>query len=475
MKSISKLFGAALLAIGLASCEKQLTDLAPIDQIPAQTAIQTLADVNSGVNGVYASLSGRNAANLSSFMTDEIRLGTGPEYRNVGNILFQWIFVSDNGDVGAAWPNLYAVIDRANRILEFMRPVPAVSPADAALKNQYRGELLAARAFAHLELLRWYSSTSEYNPTALGIVVQREYVKAPGSYKPARVSQADAMALINADLAEARTLIPSTFVNISRITRNTVIGLQVRAALHTKNWQGVVDRATEIIPVQPIASIANYPAIWTTRSLPENQTTEVLWKINIQPANLGSAIGSLWQDVGTGAVQASPAVKLMNTFDQVNDVRFATFFRTSPRNLIAKYGAVIGSNAENFLYDVKMMRTSEILLARAEAYAELNQPALANADLALLRSNRITGYSHTALANPALITAIMEERYKELCYEGHRYFDLRRRSLPINRDINDAAGQVPIQNLLPNNFRYILPIPLNETQANANMQQNAGY
>lgn len=475
MKSISKLFGAALLAIGLASCEKQLTDLAPIDQIPAQTAIQTLADVNSGVNGVYASLSGRNAANLSSFMTDEIRLGTGPEYRNVGNILFQWIFVSDNGDVGAAWPNLYAVIDRANRILEFMRPVPAVSPADAALKNQYRGELLAARAYAHLELLRWYSSTSEYNPTALGIVVQREYVKAPGSYKPARVSQADAMALINADLAEARTLIPSTFVNISRITRNTVIGLQVRAALHTKNWQGVVDRATEIIPVQPIASIANYPAIWTTRSLPENQTTEVLWKINIQPANLGSAIGSLWQDVGTGAVQASPAVKLMNTFDQVNDVRFATFFRTSPRNLIAKYGAVIGSNAENFLYDVKMMRTSEILLARAEAYAELNQPALANADLALLRSNRITGYSHTALANPALITAIMEERYKELCYEGHRYFDLRRRSLPINRDINDAAGQVPIQNLLPNNFRYILPIPLNETQANANMQQNAGY
>lgn len=475
MKSINKLFGAALLAIGLASCEKQLTDLAPIDQIPAQTAIQTLADVNAGVNGVYATLSGRNAANLSSFMTDEVRLGTGAEYRNVGNILFQWIFVSDNGDVGAAWPNLYAVIDRANRILEFMRPVPAVSAADAALKNQYRGELLAARAYAHLELLRWYSITAEYNPTALGIVVQREYVKAPGSYKPARVSQADAIALINADLAEARTLIPATFVNISRITRNTVIGLQVRTALHTKNWQAVVDRATEIIPVQPIASIANYPAIWTTRSLPENQSTEVLWKTNVQPANLGSAIGSLWQDVGTGAVQASPAVKLMNTFDQVNDIRFSTFFRTSPRNLIAKYGAVIGSNGENFLYDVKMMRTSEILLARAEAYAELNQPALANADLALLRTNRIAGYTHTALANPALITAIMEERYKELCYEGHRYFDLRRRSLPINRDINDAGGQVPVQNLLTNNFRYILPIPLNETLANSNMQQNAGY
>ncbi len=475
MKNIQKLFAGLALTLVFSSCEKQLTDLKPIDQIPAQSAIASLPDVNSGLNGVYASMSGRNAANLSSFMTDELRLGTGAEYRNVGNILFQWIFVSDNGDVGAAWPNLYAVIDRANRILELMAPVPAVTAAEIALKNQYRGELLAARAYAHLELLRWYSITSEYNPTALGIVVQKEFVKAPGSYKPVRVAQSEAMTLINTDLAEARTLIPSTFVNISRITRNAVIGLQVRAALHTKNWQGVVDRSNEIIPAQPIATISTYPSIWTTRSLPENQSTEVLWKINIQLANLGSAIGSLWQDVGTGAVQASPAVKLTSTFDQVNDVRFATFFRTSPRSLIAKYGAVFSSNGENFLYDIKMMRTSEILLARAEAYAELSQSALANADLSLLRSNRIAGYIHVPVTGTALISSIMDERYKELCYEGHRYFDLKRKNLSVNRDINDAAGQVAIQNLASSNFRFILPIPLSEMQANANMQPNPGY
>lgn len=475
MKNIQKLFAGLAMTLVFTSCEKQLTDLRPIDQIPAEVAISTLSDVNLGVNGVYASMSGRNAANLSSFMTDEIKLGIGAEYRNVGNILFQWIFVSDNGDVGAAWPNLYAVIDRANRILELMVPIATPTPADVVLKNQYRGELLAARAFAHLELLRWYSITNEYAPTSLGVVLQKEFVKAPGSYKPARVSQAEVMALVNSDLVEARTLIPTTFVNISRLTRNTVIGLQVRAALHTKNWQGVVDRASEIIPAQPIANIANYPSIWTTRSLPENQSTEVLWKINVQPSNLGSAIGSLWQDVGTGAVQASPAEKLTSTFNQATDIRFSTFFRTSPRSLIAKYGAVFSGNGENFLYDVKMMRTSEILLARAEAYAELNQSALANADLSLLRTNRITGYVHTSVTGATLVNEILNERYKELCYEGNRYFDLKRRNLPINRNINDAAGQVPIQNLLSNNFRFILPIPLAEAQANTNMQQNPGY
>ena len=123
-----------------------------------------------------------------------------------------------------------------------------------------------------------------------------------------------------------------------------------------------------------------------------------------------------------------------------------------------------------------MIRSSEILLARAEAYAELNNLTAANADLNTLRSNRITGYIHIpVLDRNQLITDILQERYKELCYEGQRYFDLKRRSLPINRDLADAGGQATIQTLLPTNPKYILPIPQQETFANPNMQQNAGY
>ena len=93
-----------------------------------------------------------------------------------------------------------------------------------------------------------------------------------------------------------------------------------------------------------------------------------------------------------------------------------------------------------------------------------------------LRSNRITGYIHVpVLDRNQLITDILQERYKELCYEGQRYFDLKRRSLPISRDLADAGGQATIQTLLPTNPKYILPIPQQETFANPNMQQNAGY
>jgi starch-binding outer membrane protein, SusD/RagB family len=434
-------------------------------------------DLTSAVNGVYATWSARRSVYISSLISDEARLGVGSEYRNVGNILFNWQFVSDSQDwrdaeTGGVWTNLYAVIDRANRVLELMTPVPTANAAEVTLKNQYRGEMLAARAMAHLELLRCYSQTAEYNPTALGVVLQTSYVKSVATYTPVRNTQGDVMASINADLIAARAVIPATFVDISRITLNAVIGAQARAALHTKNWQGVIDRATEVIALQPITNIANYAAIWTTRALPASQGSEVIWKLNVSAANIGNAIGSLWQDANA-AVQASPSAKLMATFNTVNDIRFSTFFRTTPRNLIAKYG-VNPPAGENFVFDIKMMRTSELLLARAEAYAALNQIAPANTDLSNLRTNRITGYVHTNIPLQAdLITEIYLERYKELCYEGQR--DLRRRSLPINRDVSDIGGIATSQNLLPTEFRYILPIPNQELQANPNMVQNTGY
>ncbi len=463
----------------MAGCEKELVDVNPIDQIPAEKAITTIADLTAAVNGVYGTWQARRSVYISAFISDEIRLGTGTEYRNVGNALFNWQFVSDSqdwrdGETGGVWTNMYIVIDRANRALEFMPNVVVTAPADIALKDQFRGELLALRAMAHLELLKYFSATAQYTPAALGVVLQTSYVKNPASYRPSRNTQAEVISSINADLATARTLIPTSFTDIGRITRNAVIGGQVRSAVHTRDWANVVARASEIIPLQPLTNIAGYPALWTTRSLAPNQSTEVIWKLNVTAANSGVNIGSLFQDAN-GAQQAAPAKKLLNTYNPATDIRFTTFFRTTPRDLIAKYG-VVPPAGENFIYDIKMMRTSEMVLSRAEARAELDLITEANADLALLRSNRITGYVHVPITTKqALIDAILLERYKEFPYEGQRYYDLKRRNLPIVRDVADIGGVVTSQTLLPTDLNYILPIPNQEKLANPNIQQNPGY
>jgi hypothetical protein len=66
------------------------------------------------------------------------------------------------------------------------------------------------------------------------------------------------------------------------------------------------------------------------------------------------------------------------------------------------------------------------------------------------------------------------ERFKELCYEGHRFWDLKRRSLPVAR----LAADAPTTNattLPANDYRFLLPIPNTELQANKLLVQNPGY
>jgi hypothetical protein len=114
-------------------------------------------------------------------------------------------------------------------------------------------------------------------------------------------------------------------------------------------------------------------------------------------------------------------------------------------------------------------------LIRAEAKAETGDLAGAAADLNALRAARITGYVNAVFpTKDGLITAIMDERFKELPFEGHRFWDAKRRNLPITRLAADAPNAAA--SLLPaGNFRFLLPIPNSEIQANALIQQNPGY
>src|SRR4051812_46284720 len=98
MKLIQKICLLLVLGGVFASCEKQVTDLSPIDLIPSERAIQTMNDVTTGVFGVYGTWSARRSIYISALISDEVRLGTGAEYRNVGNALFNWQHVADSQD-----------------------------------------------------------------------------------------------------------------------------------------------------------------------------------------------------------------------------------------------------------------------------------------------------------------------------------------------------------------------------------------
>ena len=169
----------------------------------------------------------------------------------------------------------------------------------------------------------------------------------------------------------------------------------------------------------------------------------------------------------------------MNTLDTTKDIRYKAYIkyddtRGTDKHLyrVSKYAGG-GTNVA----DVKLYRTGEMYLIRAEAYAETpGKLAEAAADLNALRAARVNGYADQSFAGKdALIDAIYLERFKELAFEGHRFFDLRRRNLPIVRTAADAINNLGAVQLQPTEAQYAFPIPDYELKANKNMEQNPKY
>ena len=204
----------------------------------------------------------------------------------------------------------------------------------------------------------------------------------------------------------------------------------------------------------------------------------------------GGRIGTLYRGTSAnasniGTITWRPSSALLNSYDQVNDIRYGAYFFEEPllkasssraiaAILINKYAGTTYGTPTELLADGKVFRTGEMYLIRAEARAETNDLTGAAADLNALRAARINNYTNASFSSKGdLITAIMNERFKELPFEGHRFFDAKRRNLPIIRLAADAQNnKITLES---GNFRFLLPIPNSEIQANPLMVQNPGY
>lgn len=462
--SAKLLHGALVLALlGAAPACKKL-DLDPTDTIDPDKAFRNVADLNLGLLGAYAVLD--NSLLLSAVtVADEVTLPTENTVSN--NDAFRWQYNATSSSVTGAWASLYQAIDRANRVLAAVDQVSGTA-TDQGLRSQYQGELLALRAYAHFELLRGYAA--DYQPGALGV----PYMKVSQISSPARATFEQNILDIKADLAQAKALIPASFADNTRIRAVAVAAMQARVALYEKNWAEAITYSSEVITALPLATRAQFPGIWT-----DANASEVAWKLKrvVGDSRLGD---SFFRQSG-GIVLYAPALKLLNAFDKTNDVRYTAYIRFDPTRtgtksqyLVNKY--IGGTASAPGLVDVKLFRTGEMYLIRAEAQAETGNLSAAAADLNALRAARLSGYTAATFADKAaLVAAVYAERFKELAFEGQRFFDLKRRNLPVERLAADAANASGAVLLAPTQAQYHFPIPFVELQVNPNMVQNPGY
>ncbi|MDR6159078.1 hypothetical protein QF023_002594 [Chryseobacterium sp. SLBN-27] len=141
-----------------------------------------------------------------------------------------------------------------------------------------------------------------------------------------------------------------------------------------------------------------------------------------------------------------------------------------------------GKGNQNLRNDVKAIRLSEMYLIAAEADAFLGNLSSAATYVKSVRDARRYSGTTTAPTYGSLATAlqdILKERRAELCFEGHRYVDLRRlgktAGVSIDRHFTDDRISSLPTTLDINSYKFTLPIPLPEVQGNPTIVQNPGY
>jgi len=227
----------------------------------------------------------------------------------------------------------------------------------------------------------------------------------------------------------------------------------------------------------------NFQNMWTYDS-----GSEIICKFGLTVSDASNITpGTSYYNDAQGAPKPDyvPAQWLLDMYDTANDIRYTSYYQTVQTahndwvtTLVNKYPGnpeFTGTN-QNGAHMPKLFRLAEMYLIRAEAYAENNEDALAAADLNMLRSKRISGYSDVFLTGDDLKAAIWDERTKELAFEGHRFFDLKRKGFGFTRVPQENT--VPGPNALsvsPDNHRWLWAIPQAEFNGNENMIQNPGY
>ncbi|WP_315825053.1 RagB/SusD family nutrient uptake outer membrane protein [Paraflavitalea speifideaquila] len=167
---------------------------------------------------------------------------------------------------------------------------------------------------------------------------------------------------MNADLTAAAGLMPASFTDNTRITANVIRAIQARVALYQKDWDAAITAATAAINAVPLATPAQYPGIWT-----DQVEAEVIWKHKRMSGQ--ARLGDSYYDRTSSKIMYAVSYKLYNTF-AANDIRKAStvFDRGGGRYSVGKY--IGGTPSEAGRADIKVFRTAEMYLIRAEAYAE---------------------------------------------------------------------------------------------------------
>ncbi|SHI41712.1 Starch-binding associating with outer membrane [Mesonia phycicola] len=476
MKRTKYLAIAAMSIFSLYSCS-DASDIVQDGIISQNNVWETLDDLELGLNGVYAAYNFEADIDFNATFTDNIKRGV--DNNGQGQSLYNFVLIPGTSEASSIYSGRYYGINTANRVLNGIEELEFTEATDIAQENNIKAQVLTLRAMYHFDLFLYY--TEDYSDlTSLAIPIV-DYVPTIDA-QPERNTVQEVLAFIKNDLQEASELISNSIGSNFYINSNTIAAVQAKVAMIEGDYDTVISLTDDLLADYPLSDQTEYEEMFT--DLAEGESIFTLAR-NIDD----SQVAALFY-FNTVELAGNPYLEISNgLYNELstNDVRYDVLVhpesqyvaQDSPDNilLINKYPG----DEEPLVNDIKLIRSSEMLLLNAEAKARSNDLAGAAQYVKDLRDARFGSAqalpSYSTLEEA--LTDILAERRIEFAFEGKRYLDLKRIGADINRGVvrnaTDCASFSAACGLPRSSYKFTLPIPQLELNANSNITQNTGY
>ena len=381
------------------------------------------------------------------------------------------------------------------RVNKLIIDVNALADVDEADKDNIVGQALVIRALIYFELVNYFGQTYSYagSYTHWGVPLITEPVGVDDDPGRAMVDEVYAQILLDlegdgttagaVDLLSSGTSPFYIDVNgakalLSRVYLYMVDPDDPTSEPSATNLQKASDYAQEVINSGLYALIPNadYKDSWFLSSY--DQHSEQIFYLKFSETDSWSVdmLGSMYMETGYGDILATE--DLLDLYD-AGDVRLGWFRESGGLTYIEKFPGrrtdytIPESQVNIAINNHPIFRLAEMYLNAAEAEALLGNYATAASLLSAITSR--AGAAPVLETGAGLVDRIKVERRKELCFEGHRLWDLQRWHENVER--TDLTSPAVIAEVEYGSYLYAYPIPDREVQANPVIaeQQNPGY
>ena len=453
----------------LSSCDDDL-NLLPEQSVDESLAFASVSAARAALNGVYSQAQqievfGSQPAIIEDYMADNTTfVGSFPTLQEIRD----YITTTPNVSVRELWNVHYRVINGANLVIDNSASID--DPLfDESVSNELIGQAKFLRAITYLQLVNQFAHPYNYeNGASLGVpLVLKGFV---GTIEfPARSTVAEVHNQIIDDLTDVKSRLSGLEIDNTKANAVAASAYLSRLYLYRGEYQRAADEASLVIGATGVSPATNLDfyntrnAEWVfviANSAVDNGATGAGgWAAYHRPASLGGR-GDCAMSDDLASLFTAEAGDLR--FSNLSDIVVAA--DQVERRMTTKF-----PDAANDTDDSPLMRISEVMLTRAEAI--LRTSGFTQEVLDLVNPLRVR--AGLAAWNPGdfgsteeWIEAVLNERRKELCFEGHRRMDLLRLGRPLRANNTDTELGAT---------RTVLPIPQREIDLNTNLLQNPGY